>query len=1158
MFLLERAHLVQFFLFQAQTLELDRTTAIIAPNGAGKSALLDALQIVMLGGDRNQIRFNAQAGGSHRARTIRDYCLGVYRGGEDGRVRDTATTYLSLVFRDTETDEVLTAGIALGASINEPDHRMHGLYLLPGVALELEEHLEHVEGRELPLEWATFREQAVRRCRQADTRAELHATSDRFVRDLLVRLRPAPTAYLDPVAYRKAFQNALNLQRVTDVDLFVRTLVAEERPTEIARFRALLEGFRQIKARIEQVARRIEEAEIVEARYRKLAGQATRAASYRALAAEYRRDAHQEQMEAVEQSLGDARDAAASCQRSLTQARSDLQAASDESTHLQQRLQGMRGYGEQASLDQLAATWRDELKRLKQDLLRSARFAREHLTSAGALGLQGIDPAAAREFAHPWQALSEMLEVLPSDAEVELDPQELHGQLRDALARAVPLIQAVNRHAREAQNALDAARQRADAARQNLARLTAGQSELRADVIRLMNYLREEGIHFQPICDLVRVTDPQWQPAIEAYLRSHVEALLVPAEDEERAVRLYRALKGNRAVYGVKLALASQARRDRGKEPVADQVGALLDGDNRDAVAYLRRQLGDLRQVETETQLVRGDRALSRDGLVAKGGGIERLRLPAAAELRIGASGNRERGRLLQVQCEQADADVRALEAEGKVLANCAAGLSRLNDSEAVAGDAYDTLLRHREVSGRYRAQLRLQAEQSDPDLLRLTEETATLRERAATLQAKVETLIRDETKAQSQAESLERALNGLQAQSQTIANAAVSAFSDQDVDPNLVERYRNELEERFPEFGPRLDHCDERVTGAERALAAQLPEAWSGLAQYARDQGLSLELEPEQWRPAHAMLAREIIQLKETELVQHQAAADEAYTTAVETFRSNVASALYDNFTRLKHQINTLNRTLQSSPPFSNNERYQFRYEVAPELKDLHAFIKRATDVGESDTLFGSAGELPAAFRDIVEDRASGKAGQPSPLDDYRRFFNFEVVIRQGDKLIGTLSERMRSGSGGEHRAPLYVIAGAALAAAYGKGEGLQGGLGVIMLDEFGDKIDSQNARATTDYLRSLGLQLVLAAPDTAQGTLTGVLDSYVELFRDGPLLQMERHVVTEAGRDLLTSDQFELHPHLLEAEIARINAERKNQEAMDGQHTQPSHSPA
>lgn len=1155
MFLLERAHLVQFFLFQAQTLELDRTTAIIAPNGAGKSALLDALQIVMLGGDRNQIRFNAQAGGSHRARTIRDYCLGVYRGGEDGRVRDTATTYLSLVFRDTETDEVLTAGIALGASADEPDHRVHGLYLLPGVALELEEHVEQLDGRELPLEWTTFREQAVRRCKQAGTQAELHATSDRFVRDLLVRLRPGPTAYLDPVAYRKAFQNALNLQRVTDVDLFVRTLVAEERPTEIARFRALLEGFRQIKARIEQVARRIEEAELAETRYRKLAGQATRAASYRALAAEYRRDAHEEQLETVEQSLADARDAATHCQRALAQARSDLQTTNEDAGQLQQQLQGMRGYGEQASLDQLAASQRDDLQRLKQDLLRNAGLVRDRLASAGALGLPGIEPARVRELALPWQALCDALQALPADAEVELDPQQLHDQLREALAQAAPLIAAVTRHAREAQNALDTARQAAEAARQNLARLSAGQSELRADVIRLMNYLREEGIHARPVCDLVRVTDTTWQPALEAYLRSHVEALLVPAEDEERAVRLYRALKGGRAVYGVKLALASQARRERARKPDADHVAVLLDGDDADAVAYLRRQLGDLRQVETESQLVRGDRALSRDGLVAKGGGIERLRLPAAAELRIGASGNRERARLLHEQREQAEAELRRLEAEGTALAACAAGLARLDDPDAIAGAAHSTLLRHREVSGRYRAQLRLQAEQSDPDLLRLTEEAVALKEQAAALQATVEKLIRDETKAQAQAESLERVLGGLQAQSEAIARAAVDAFGHEDVDPNLVERYREELDARFPEPGPRLDHCDERAGDAERTLDRQLPEAWASLAQYARDHGLPLELEPDQWRPAHALLEKEITQLKDTELVQHQAAAEEAYSTAVETFRSNVASALYDNFTRLKHQITTLNRTLQRSPAFSNNERYQFRYEVAPELKDLHGFIKRATEAGESDTLFGSAGELPAAFRDIIEDRASGKSGQPSPLDDYRRFFNFEVVIRQEDRVIGTLSERMRSGSGGEHRAPLYVIAGAALAAAYGKGEGLQGGLGVIMLDEFGDKIDSQNARATTDYLRSLGLQLVLAAPDTAQGTLTGVLDSYVELFRDGPLLQMERHVVTEAGRELLASDQFELHPELLAAEVARITAEREAY-ADAGKHTaEPSH---
>ncbi len=340
MYQLKRAHLVQFFLFQAETLELDATTAIIAPNGAGKSALLDALQIVMLGADRNLIRFNAQAGGSHRARSIRDYCLGVYRAGDEGRVRDTATTFISLVFEDTVSGETLSAGIALGAAADEPDHRVHGMYLLPNVALTLDDHLETLKGEQLPLTWPQFRTAVAARCKAAGTKLELHSTSDRFLRDLLLQLRPAGNVHIDPVAYRKAFQNALNLQRVDNVDLFVRTLVAEERPTDIGKFRALLEGFRLIKEKIEQVARRIDAAETVEALYRKVASQATRSASYRALGAEYTRDAHAEQVDAAEDALASTLDAQQRTARALEQARSDRSTARQQADEAQRRLQG--------------------------------------------------------------------------------------------------------------------------------------------------------------------------------------------------------------------------------------------------------------------------------------------------------------------------------------------------------------------------------------------------------------------------------------------------------------------------------------------------------------------------------------------------------------------------------------------------------------------------------------------------------------------------------------------------------------------------------------------------------------------------------------------------------------------------------------------------
>src|SRR3546814_5106029 len=99
------------------------------------SSDLDAMQIVLHGGDQRAIDLNAQSGGASGSdgRSIREYCLGFYRG--EGHVRDNATTYLTMVFRDTTGKfPPVSVGVALGASINEPKHRIYGWYIEIGRA----------------------------------------------------------------------------------------------------------------------------------------------------------------------------------------------------------------------------------------------------------------------------------------------------------------------------------------------------------------------------------------------------------------------------------------------------------------------------------------------------------------------------------------------------------------------------------------------------------------------------------------------------------------------------------------------------------------------------------------------------------------------------------------------------------------------------------------------------------------------------------------------------------------------------------------------------------------------------------------------------------------------------------------------------------------
>ena len=104
---LEALGMVQYFLYEREDLQLGGNTAFLGPNGTGKTALLDAFQIVLLAADSNKTHFNASGEGKKRARTLREYCLGVYGQSDAERCRTSANTYIDLVFRDPETGEQL-------------------------------------------------------------------------------------------------------------------------------------------------------------------------------------------------------------------------------------------------------------------------------------------------------------------------------------------------------------------------------------------------------------------------------------------------------------------------------------------------------------------------------------------------------------------------------------------------------------------------------------------------------------------------------------------------------------------------------------------------------------------------------------------------------------------------------------------------------------------------------------------------------------------------------------------------------------------------------------------------------------------------------------------------------------------------------------------
>jgi chromosome segregation protein len=54
--LLVKIHLVQFFLYEKREVSIGQFTGVFGANGSGKSSLLDAVQIVMLGANQSRGR----------------------------------------------------------------------------------------------------------------------------------------------------------------------------------------------------------------------------------------------------------------------------------------------------------------------------------------------------------------------------------------------------------------------------------------------------------------------------------------------------------------------------------------------------------------------------------------------------------------------------------------------------------------------------------------------------------------------------------------------------------------------------------------------------------------------------------------------------------------------------------------------------------------------------------------------------------------------------------------------------------------------------------------------------------------------------------------------------------------------------------------------
>ncbi|WP_415900598.1 SbcC/MukB-like Walker B domain-containing protein [Neptuniibacter sp. QD48_11] len=1120
---LNRIILVNWYVLGAVEIPIKGNVAVVGPNGSGKSSLLDAIQTVLMGGNKRHLSFNASAG-EKSERSLRTYCLGFLDDdGKKNTARHDSLCYLALSFFDTETAKETTVGVAISASTASADEDVLGRFILPDCSVSLDDFTEKTGEGRLPKAWDQVRDHLYKQCPDMI----LEKRSSRFVRELVTHLSYDPEMPNDDDKFVKNFKNALKFVPIDSPTRFIREFVLDENIVHVGAFRKSLDEYRAMETKTREVANRIGELEKVQ----ELCNGIQRNVKN---AAEYEWVVHETRFENADLKKEDAAERLEDNQAKEEQVQVDLEKKSEELNQIMQNLAEARAELNTSdsahkvkALESSITAKTHEINVVKERIQGVYNLMR---TTVGFAENSELLPEKFRpvveQCVEQWRSGQDIMADLWPQSPVEVDnvleslKLQVEGVRRDIARRYEHSVIRINELRSEIQNQKSA-----------VEALKQGHAPVRRNTRELMELLQEYGIESTPICELADINDDKWRIAIESFLGARREALIVDPDRVKEAITLYRRkgrhLKGCRIVNTTK----SGDWLNRYK---AGSLAYFIDTENDHARAYMNRALGGVMAVETETELLRHERALTYDCMLQTEGST------TAINEQQPIMGIRRRSDQAALQGKQVD----QLVSEFTQLGKNHDTLEKLRDALITLNNGLDN------VNERV-FDLVNQREQLDTEIEGQRQAITDLRNQDDTgVQQRIADLVAEQKSTEQMQRSLMDKLQKVR--TSIIKDTAALEVFDQELEEHATARTTCEEKGEFDAQSAqeKRDYLDESCSGElERIIFEAAKKAQSelslhekkknavrdGVAQYkAKYHGGGLshqqldKVTPDSTHEELSAFVDETVQaLKDSELANYSQKAERARLEAETAFRSDFVAHLNDQINKIKDLIRELNQHLKGRP--FHKEMYSFDMMPNPELKDILELVEAYTQMDSANV--GSLFDLKfdsdkphkdalAKIHEVLKDE-----GESSLLQDYRNFYNFELVVKDLDgNRKTTLTQRIKTGSGGEHQVPFYVAIAAAQAATYRLREGNDGnplgGMSLSVFDEAFNKLDSENTVTSLGFMSDLGLQTIIAAPDEKYSLLSSCMDTIINVCRDGRIVDLDVEFPTLQGRELLNSD--------------------------------------
>ncbi|MDD4344545.1 MAG: SbcC/MukB-like Walker B domain-containing protein [Bacilli bacterium] len=1105
--LLKRAKVINWHYFWNETIDFEQIVFLTGLNASGKSTLIDAMQVILLGDTSG--RFFNKAAMDKSNRTLRGYLRGELGDNVEGGFHylrnGRFTSYIALEFADQKSLETFTVGCVF--DVYEDGSEEHRFFALD-FAIPENEFITN----KIPMDYKTL----VAYLNDTNNGKFTFFDSNRQYQDYIKRRFGGLKD-----KYFSLLKKSISFTPITDITTFITEYVCDPQTNiDIVPMQDNILQYKKLENEALIMKARVERLEEISHTYKMFEQQREemQISSYQIEKAGYyndkkRLDSYYEQITTAKRRLIDI----------------DVDLAETDKMIADLQRKKTRYIQDKANSDTYRLT--DELTEQKLE----AEKRKQELTAQSALVVNNLNGYLAN-FIAVAQGLIDTLddfnaERLENDQRDELrllkdsalQVLNLSIKLRDQYLDQIELLAAED--LLSWREALSLFQQRIAALslsigrnvttlEQKLAMLKQQEvdmhsggksyewalSSIKRSLQDELTRRHGEEIPVMIFADLCDIKSPKWANAIEGYLYNQKFNLFVESAYYMEAYNILRDLLDKNHYYGTTL-IDQDRIIERNFEADAQSLAEEIITDHPGARAYANYLIGRLRKCQNLNEARSSGNGITADGDLYRNFGFGKINPRLYREHIIGRSIGQD-----QIVAKQAEIalnqqllttfrtlnskinDAGRLEIintnEINSIVNILDSLKALPGLEKTIDYLTSELSKH-DLTQLESLQKRIDA--IDEDLLDLEKERAGYFEEKGRLNTQMNNLINERIP------EVEKACN---TRLKTLEEHYDVFLVNEKAEP-LFEKQVQEGKtplDIIAEYNLAFSHAQYLVNN----LYSQLVKLRKD---YVRDYRLTYETDLND----NILYQAELNDIREVQLPLYEGKIHDAYEKAITQFKNDFIAKLRGAIETVEDQIEELNHALGAST--FGNDSYQFTVRPSATYRAYYDMITDdlLLEIDQDETAF--LAKYDQVMKDLFAqialagDKENNAAvlANVEKFTDYRNYLDFDLVVKDKAGNEQRLSKMIKKKSGGETQTPFYISVLASFAQLYhvqDSGE-LSNTIRLIIFDEAFSKMDSGRIRESIRLLRKFGLQAIVSAPSDKVADISALVDETLVVLR-------------------------------------------------------------